>query len=304
MHDVVIIGAGPAGIAAALWCEELGLEPLLLEAAPTPGGHLHSIYNPIHNYPACAFENGEQFFQRLSADLDSAEFDVWTQTEIESVDLKGKRVSLRSGEELQAIFLIIATGTKRRELGIPGEKELAGKGILESGVRDAELYRGQDVCIVGGGDAAVENALLLAQTSATVTLVHRRKRLRARQEFVEQLRGNHCITFFTEALVTRIIGTDRVEGVEISKQGALKPVQMAVRGVLIRIGVEPNTSLFADQVARDEQGYLVVNSQQETSIPNVFAIGDVANPLAPTISGAVGSAATAAKVIASRIGNK
>jgi len=163
------------------------------------------------------------------------------------------------------------------------------------------LLAGQDVCVIGGGDAAAENALLLAEVCPTVTLVHRGKKLRARHEFVERLQANHCLTVFTESGVTRILGKEAVEAVEIVRKEGLKPFQMAVRGVLIRIGVEPNTDLVRDQLQLDERGYVNVNSVHETPIPNVFAIGDVSNPLAPTISGACGAGATAAKVIASRI---
>ncbi len=139
---------------------------------------------------------------------------------------------------------------------------------------------------------------------ATVTLVHRGKKLRARREFTERLQSQHCITVFTESVLTRIMGQDRVEAVEIQRKQGLKPFQLAVRGVLIRIGVEPNTELFREQLETDEQGYLVVNSQQETNVPMVFAVGDVSNPVAPTISGATGAGATAAKVIASRFNAK
>jgi thioredoxin reductase (NADPH) len=301
MHDVVIIGAGPAGIAAAFWCDELGLDALVLEKADAIGGQLHSIYNPIENYQPCSFKNGEEFAENLSEKVGEADFDLWTGVEIENINLKAKRIALRSGEVLQSIFIIIATGVRRRELGIPGEKEFTGKGILESGVRDRNSFAGADVCVVGGGDAAAENALLLAEICPTVTLVHRGAKLRARREFTEKLHNNHCITVFPESVVTRILGTDEVEAVEIRRKDAIKPFQIAVRGVLIRIGVEPNTELFREQLKLDEKHYVVVTAQQETSEPNVFAIGDVCNPLAPTISGAMGNSATAVKVISSRI---
>jgi thioredoxin reductase (NADPH) len=137
-----------------------------------------------------------------------------------------------------------------------------------------------------------------------VTLVHRGKRLRARREFTEQLQSKHCITVFTESVVTRIMGPEGVEAVEIQRKQGLKPFQLAVRGVLIRIGVEPNTDLFRDQLETHENGYVVVNSQQETNVPMVFAVGDVSNRVAPTISGATGAGATAAKVIAGRLSAK
>lgn len=208
---------------------------------------------------------------------------------------------MRSGEELQSISIIIATGVRRRQLGIPGEAEFVGHGIIESAKRDRDAFAGRDVCVIGGGDAAAENALLLAEVCPTVTLVHRSKALRARQTFVQQLQGQHCITVFPESVVTRILGNNEVAAVEIRRKDALKPFQMAVQGVVIRIGVEPNTDHFRGQIQLDDAGYAVVTSQQETNVANVFAIGDVSNSLAPTISGAAGAGATAAKVIASRL---
>jgi thioredoxin reductase len=304
MHDVIIIGAGPAGLSTAFWCDELGLDTLVLEQAQEIGGQLHRIYNPIENYLGLKTRNGKELLDIFSADVNDAEFDLWTQTSIKSVDLKAKRVSLASGEELQSIAIVIATGVRPRELGVPGEKEFVGKGMIESAARDRELLAGKDVCVVGGGDAAVENALLLAEVCPTVTLVHRGKKLRARHEFKEKLQAVHCITVFTESVLTRIIGEDDVVAVEIQRKQGLKPFQVAVRGVLIRIGVEPNTELFKDQLETDDKGYLVVNGRQETNVPMVFGVGDVANPLAPTISGATGAGATTAKIIASRLNER
>jgi thioredoxin reductase (NADPH) len=301
MHDVVIIGAGAAGLSAGLWCDELGLDTLVLEQNGEIGGQLLSVHNPIENYLGVNASNGREFLEHFSSRVNKAEFDLWTNVDIDKVDLKAKRIVLRSSEELQAISIIIATGVRRRQLGIPGEKEFAGHGIIESPTRDREKFAGRDVCVIGGGDAAAENALLLAEVCPTVTLVHRNKKLKARPDFISQLQRQHCITIFPEAVVTRLLGNEELEAVEIRRKDALKPFQMAVRGVAIRIGVTPNTEIFSAQLELDAQGYAVVTSQQETSVANVFAIGDVANPLAPTISGAAGAGATAAKVIGSRL---
>jgi thioredoxin reductase (NADPH) len=301
MHDVIIIGAGPAGLSAAFWCDELGLDTLVLEHAAEIGGQLHRVYNPINNYLGLKARNGKELLERFSADVADAGFDLWTGAEIESIDLRAKRISLRSGERLQSIAIVLATGVRARSLNVSGEKEFAGKGMIESATRDRELVAGEDVCVVGGGDAAVENALLLAEVCPTVTLVHRGRKLRARREFVERLQPNYAVTVFTESVVTRIMGADRVEAVEILRKDGLKPFQLAVRGVLIRIGVEPNTELFREQLELDQHGYVAVNREQETNVSMVFAIGDVSNPAAPTISGATGAGATAAKVIAARL---
>lgn len=301
MHDVLIIGAGPAGLSAARWCDELGLDTLLLEANEEIGGQLALVHNRIDNYLGLHADNGQQLRELFLEEIKDCDFDQWTGVRIERVDLKAKRVRLQSGEELRSIAIIIATGLRRRRLGIPGESEFAGRGIIESGKRDREQFAGKDVCVIGGGDAAAENALFLAEVCPTVTLVHRGRKMRARREFTEQLHTHHCITVFPESNVRRILGHDRVEAVEIERASAIKPFQMAVQGVVIRIGFEPNTDFVHDQLELDDGGYVIVNSRQETNIENVFAIGDVANPLAPTIAGAAGAGATAAKVIAARL---
>ena len=301
VHDVLIIGAGPAGLSAARWCDELGLDSLMLEQGEEVGGQLLSIHNRIDNHLGVRAENGRELRDLFVAQTEECDFDVWTNVEIETVDLRARRVVLRSGEELKSIAIIIASGLRRRKLGISGEDEFVGRGILESGTRDRHLLAGKDVCVIGGGDAAAENALLLAEVCSTVTVVHRKKQLRARREFTERMHTNHCITVFPQSVVHRIIGNEHVEAVEIERGGAIKPFQMAVQGVLIRIGFVPNTELFRDQLPLGDDGYLTVDGQQETAIENVFAIGDVTNPRAPTISGAVGGGATAAKVIASRL---
>jgi thioredoxin reductase (NADPH) len=301
MHDVLIIGAGPAGLSAANWCDELGLDTLVLEQNSETGGQLLAVHNRIGNYLGLSAANGKELRDVFLQQHQESEFDLWTNVEIASIDLRARRVELRSGEELNAISIIIAMGVRRRRLGIPGETEFAERGMIESGTRDRDSFAGKDVCVIGGGDAAAENALLLSEVCPTVTMVHRGRKLSARREFSEALATNHCITVFKESQVQRIIGNEEVEAVEILRGGAIKPFQMAVKGVLVRVGVEPNTDLYRDQLATDDRGYVVVNGQQETSITNVFAIGDVANPLAPTISGAVGAGATAAKVIASRL---
>src|SRR5260370_20514344 len=301
MHDVLIIGAGPAGLSAARWCDELGLDALVLEQSEELGGPIFWVGKQSEKYLGVRARNGRELRDPFVEQTKECDFDLWTNVEIAGVDLKAKRVVLRSGEELQSIAIIIATGLRRRKLGIPGEEEFVGRGMIDSS-GDREAFAGKDVCVIGGGDAAAENALLFAEACPTVTLVHRGKRLRARREFTEQLHTNHCITVFPESVVRRIIGSDRVEAVEIERAGAIKPFQMAAQGVIVRVGFEPNTELFRNQLEMDDRGYAIISSLQETSVENVFAVGDVASPLAPTISTAVGAGATAARVIKSRLG--
>src|SRR5690349_20606653 len=151
MHDVIIIGAGPAGLSAAFWCDELGLDTLVLEQAENIGGQLHRVYNPINNYLGLRARNGEELLQMFATGVDEAGFDLWTSVEIESIDLRAKRITLRSGERLQSIAVVIATGVRPRTLNVPGEREFAGRGMIESATRDRDLFKGEDVCVVGGG---------------------------------------------------------------------------------------------------------------------------------------------------------
>jgi thioredoxin reductase (NADPH) len=301
MYDVVIIGAGPAGLSASLWCNELGLSTIVLEQNKEIGGQLLYIYNPIDNFLGRQAENGIELCNIFSRQLGNKGFDIKTNVRIKNVDLQAKHILIEGEERIESRSIIIATGVRRRRLDIPGEIELIGRGIIESGARDRAYLAGKDICIVGGGDATVENALRLAEVCSSVTLVHRSKQFRARKEFLNRLSLDNRIKVNTEAKVLRIIGETKVEGVEIIREGEVKPFEIAVSGVLIRIGVEPNVDLFKEQLELDRSRYIKVSSQQETSIGDVFAIGDVSNPIAPTISSAIGSGATAAKVIYARL---
>src|SRR5947207_13204570 len=147
MNDVLIIGAGPAGLSAARWCDELGLDTLVLEQSEEVGGQLLSVHNPIDNYLGLHADHGQQLRDRFVEQTKDCDFDLWTNVEIDSVDLKARHITLRTGESLQAIAMIIATGLRRRQLGIPGETDFEGRGIIESGTRDRRLVAGKDVCV-------------------------------------------------------------------------------------------------------------------------------------------------------------
>src|SRR5438067_8187470 len=149
MRDVIIIGAGPAGLSAARWCDELGLDTLVIEREREVGGQLLRVYNPVANYLGFEAADGRELRDRFAAQVEEKDFDLWTGAEIEGVDLRAKRVRLRSGEELQSVALVLATGVRRRRLGVPGEEEFKGRGLLESGKRDRERVAGQDVLVVG-----------------------------------------------------------------------------------------------------------------------------------------------------------
>jgi thioredoxin reductase (NADPH) len=161
--------------------------------------------------------------------------------------------------------------------------------------------KNKNVCVVGGGDAALENALILSDAARRVTLVHRRENFRAREEFVARVKKNPKIEIFTETIVRGIFGNQEVETIELNNLATGKKFDKNVEAILIRIGVEPNTDFFGEKLDLDERGYIKVNQNCETNVEAVYAVGDAANPVAPTVSSAVGMGATAAKAIENQL---
>lgn len=303
IFDVIIIGGGAAGISTALWCAELGLSALLLEARDELGGQLLRVYNPIKNHLGVETENGRQLRDVFIKQTANCNFTVRLQAKVEQIDFETKTVSLESGEDLSAKAIVIATGVRRRKLNIEGEESFKDKGVLESGKREQLSVKDKNIIVAGGGDAAFENALILAETAKKVTLVYRGKDFRAREEFVEKAQNNPKIKILIEMNLTKISGENQVQAVEVKNSKTKETKILPAEAVLIRIGVEPNTEIFRGQLGLNENGYIKIDRRCETSVKGIFAVGDVANPVSPTVSTAVGNGATSAKAIAESITN-
>jgi thioredoxin reductase (NADPH) len=295
--EVIIIGGGAAGLSAALWCDELGHSALLLETGVEFGGQLLQTYNEIKNHLGVEAKNGRELRDIFLKQTENRRFTRRLNANVSKIDLQEKTVLLENGESFSAESLIIATGIRRRKLNVEGEETFKNKGTIESGKRDEHLVRGKRALIVGGGDAAFENALILSETASRVTLAHRGKDFRARSEFVEQVKNHPKIEILTETVVREIVGRETVEAVRLENLKTGETRDFAVEAILIRIGVEPNTEFLRGKLDLDESGYIKINENCETSVSGVYAVGDVANPLAPTVSTAVGMGATAAKTI-------
>lgn len=300
-YDVIIIGGGAAGLSAALWCDELGLNALLLEKNTELGGQLLRVYNPITNHLGINSRNGRELRDVFLGQLENRRFISSLRSEIKQIDFEKKIIALESGEEFSAKFIIIATGVKRGKLNVEGEEKFKEKGIIESGSRDADLVKDKSVGVVGGGDAAFENALILAEKALNVILVHRGRDFRARPEFVEQAANNQKIKILTETVLQKLVGAENIEAIELKDLKTKKNFTVEVQAVIFRIGVEPNTELLRGRIELDEKGYIKINQNCSTDVKGVYAVGDVANPLAPTVSSAVGMGATAVKTIYARM---
>ncbi len=295
--DVIIIGGGVAGLSTALWCDELGLSALLLEKDVQLGGQLLRIFNEIKNYLGREARTGRELLDVFLKQIGTRKFELHLRAEIVDIDLEKKEITLADNTKFSAPAIVIATGIRRRKLNVEGEDEFRGKGIIESGKQNAAAVKDKKVLIVGGGDAAFENALILAETAEKVTLVHRRKDFRARREFVEQVKIHSRIEVLAETVVQKMSGNERIESVALQNLTNNEIQILPIDVLLIRIGAEPNTETFRGQLELDKDGYIVVDRDCETKMKSIFAVGDVANPVALTISSAVGMGATATKAI-------
>lgn len=287
-------------MSAGLWCDDLGLNALLLESEKEFGGQLLRTHNEIENHLGTTAKNGTELRDLFLKQIEKRKFLKHLQTEVKRIDTKKKAVLLNNGESFSAKFLIIATGVRRRKLNIEGESKFENKGILRSGKLQKDSVKNKKVIIVGGGDAALENVLILSETASKIYLVHRSREFRARSEFIEQVRENSKVEILFDSVLTKISGENFVENIEIKDLKTDISRKISAEAVLIRVGVQPNTDFLQGKIVLDKNGYIKTNELCETSVKNVFAIGDVANPVSPTISTAVGMGATAVKAVSSR----
>ena len=301
---MLIIGGGPAGLSTALWCSDLGITSVVLEQKPEFGGQLLSIYNSIKNYPGRETANGREMRDCFLSQIQQRNIELKTGVEISEIDFTELSVADSEGSIYRTRAMVIATGVRRRRLNVAGEAEFYGKGIIETGQRDRELVKGKRLLIVGGGDAALENAALLSDVASETTVVIRKSSPSARAEFVDKLKGNPRVKFLFDSNVAAFTGVEFLSGAAVKNNKSGATDVFDIDAALIRIGVEPNTEILAGAVDLDSHGYVKVNRECETNLPGVFAVGDAANPVSPTISTAVGTASTAAKKIFSLLNHK
>jgi thioredoxin reductase (NADPH) len=275
MYDVVILGAGPAGLTAAIYAARANLTPVVV-TGPLFGGQL-ALTTEVENFPG--FPDGVlgpelmELMKRQSERF-GAEIRIGEVTDV-VLTRQPLRMTL-NGELLETKSLIIASGASARLLDVPGENEFFGRGVSTCSTCDGFFYRGKTVVIVGGGDSAVEEGTFLTRYASKVYLVHRRDRLRASQILQDRAMKNEKIAFIWDTVVEEIIGNE-TRGVTAARLRNVKTgaeEELAVDGVFLAIGHVPNTKLFEGQLKLDEQGYIVTDSRMHTNIQGVFACGD------------------------------
>ncbi len=275
--NMLIIGSGPAGLAAALYAARANLAPVVLSGMDL-GGQVSKTYS-IENYPG--FPEGISGEGLVKAFHEQAErfgaeiiFDVATE-----VDLSQRPFRVTTyGEEFLADTLIISTGATARTLGIPGEEEMIGRGVSYCATCDGHFFKDMDVLVVGGGDSAIEEALYLTRHAASVTIVHRRDELRAGPILKSRAEENPKIRFIWDTVLTEIPRGEKV--LSVKAKNLRTGVESVIRtdGVFIFIGHTPNTELFEGQLTRDARGYIVVDERMQTRVAGVYAAGEAADP--------------------------
>lgn len=293
-YQLIIIGGGPAGLTAGLYAARGRIKTLLIEKGATGGQVLLTDW--VDNYPA--FTDGVTGFElidKMTAHADRFGLEKKFAT-VESLDLQGelKTIRLDSGETLTAQAVILCTGAKPRQIGVPGEAELQGKGVSYCATCDGPFYRNQEIAVVGGGNTAIQEAIHLTKFAKKVTVIHRRDSLRATAVLQEKALANEKINFIWNAQVSEIVGTDGVEAVRIKHNDGAASV-LPVTGIFVLIGVKPNNeALPLDQLQTDAEGFLLTDSEMACpSLPGVYAAGDIRSKKFRQIINAAGEGANA-----------
>ena len=291
-YDVIVIGAGPGGLTAALYASRANLSVLILDRG-LYGGQMNNT-DAIDNYPGFTEIKGPELGEKMynSVMKFGSEFEYG---DVQSVTIDGdnKVVKTDTGE-YSAPALIIATGADHRHLNVPGEEEYSGKGVSYCAVCDAAFFRDEDIAVIGGGDSAIEEGIYLAQSAKSVTVIHRRDQLRAQPTLQKRAFANDKINFIWNGITESIDGDgQRVTGVTYKDKETGEEKQLATRGVFIYVGVIPQTAPFKELGITDEQGWIPTDDHMRTKADGIFALGDVRAKDLRQIANAVGDGSIA-----------
>lgn len=300
--DAIVVGAGPAGVSAALWLRSLDLEPLLLESASAPGGQLLHVHFALPNVAGLLARDGAEVAERFTAQLAARSVPVRCDCVATTLEPRGEDgapvVVLSTGERLSAPAVIVATGVRRRRLEVPGERELEGRGVSTSATRDRARLAGRRVAVVGGGDAAYENALLLGAAGCEVALLVRGEP-RARDEFRSRVAAEPRVRVREGVRVLAVEGGDRVSAVRLAtRQGEER---LACEAVVVKVGVQPNSEWCRAVLEHDADGFLIVDEHLSTSGDGVWAAGDIVRPPLASMTVALAHGALAAADVRARL---
>ncbi|OGO45336.1 MAG: thioredoxin-disulfide reductase [Chloroflexi bacterium RBG_16_64_32] len=291
-YDIVIIGGGPAGLAAGLYAARARRGTVLLEKGVI-GGQI-SLTELVENYPGVPSVNGFDLAQTMLKQAESCGLETQF-AETTAVEQKGRLWLVRTtGDEYVAKAVIVTAGADYNKLGVPGEERLTGRGVSYCATCDAAFFKGQHVAVVGGGDAAMDEGLFTTRHVDKATVIHRRDRLRASAILQERAFANPKLEFVWNTVVTEIVGDEAVTGVRLHNLETREDSTMDVAAVFVFIGQHPNTDFLRGLVSMDEGGHIVVNEWMETGLPGLYAAGDARQNAARQVVSSAGDGATAA----------
>lgn len=273
MYDVIIIGSGPAGLAAAIYAKRAALETLVLEKTPISGGQIINTYE-VDNYPGLPGISGMELGQKMRGHVDAQHAEVKTATVKEIIDHGDYRLVCTSDGDFETRTVVLAMGASHRQLGVPGENELCGMGVSYCATCDGAFFKGRDVAVVGGGDVALEDALFLARGCNKVYLIHRRDAFRGAKVLQKQVEEKENIVCVMDSVVDEIVGEDMVEKVCISNKKTQQSSELSVQGIFIAVGISPNTKDIQGLPKQDDAGYIIAAEDGVTDIPGIFVAGD------------------------------
>lgn len=274
IYDLVIIGSGPAGMAAAIYAKRAMLDSLLLEKEYMPGGQVIQTYE-VDNYPGIPKTNGMELSNKFAEH--AKELGIETRVaEVTDIMPDGdvKEIILKDGEKIQTKTVILATGAVHRTLGVPGEKELAGMGVSYCATCDGAFFRNKVTAVVGGGDVALEDAIFLSRICDKVYLIHRRDEFRGAKILQEQVKNNEKIEILWNSVVTKIDGEQKVESIQIENVDSHVDKTLQIDGIFIAVGTKPVSDLLKGRLEMDDQGYIRAGEDGVTNLPGIFAGGD------------------------------
>lgn len=274
MYDVIIVGSGPAGLSAAIYGKRAGLKTLVLEKNPLSGGQILNTYE-VDNYPGLPLISGMELGTKFRQHADDQGAEFVTAEVKEICDRGDSKLLVTDQGEYETKTVILAMGAAHRTLGVPGEKELAGMGVSYCATCDGAFFRNREVAVVGGGDVALEDALFLARACSKVYLIHRRDEFRGAKILQQKVLEQEKIKPVYDSVVTKICGQDMVQAVEIYNKKKDTVDSLDVQGVFIAVGITPNTGMIKGLPKTDEGGYIVAGEDTATSIPGIFAAGDI-----------------------------
>ncbi|MFC1883346.1 thioredoxin-disulfide reductase [Thermodesulfobacteriota bacterium] len=293
MKELIIIGGGPAGLTAGLYAARARLNTVLLERL-SPGGQVLTT-DMVENYPG--FPEGISGFEltdRMRRQAEKFGLEIKGQDVLELDLSNDKKVVITEKETLESKSLIITSGATPQKLCVEGEELLTGKGVSYCATCDGPFYRDMDVAVIGGGDTALEEAIFLTKFANKIYLIHRRAKLRATKLLQERAMSQEKIVFIWDTVVSRITGKEGVKGVDLKNVKTGAKDRLPVEGVFIFVGYSPNNQLAKGILKLDNAGFVITDNNMETSIPGVFAAGDIRSKLLRQVSTAVGEGATAA----------